>query len=762
MKDVKNKAGKVAKSVNAGKPATGAQGRKKVTESRKAPGAKRELAGQHFNASEAVLAYGEVFSMEDARQIAALDLRLGVVSTDPDYVKANTWQYYLGINTWYLLIADLRVQDDPRGRAARTLISLIRQIGLTATIALCCDTAQKIVQGLPTPERMKFLIVDDLQVTLQSLRYLKRFTVLKADLIEGDNLKSWLRIEKSCKHFNCRNYVLNSKYDYVMSRIRATLQAWLADYVPVKVDDDLPPVPSGATFELEDGKSLSLSERMRRYARAAHNGRRFVFNCADPSWDTPQEPRYKLEWDVDLEWNYESTDVMEKRSANGWSVSQVSDPTHSMATPTGHVYGGVRYGKSFLTVRVRRYYVLRDLRKNRLLFVPKNYKTYRTVCPESPLNQMMQRKIRDHVWEALPAWVKEHLPLHDQTVMEALAACGVALNLSTTDLSHASDSFSVRVFGDAFPADVVRDVFRWRPTHTIIKGVAEPHTLQQLSTMGTGNVWLLMAVFLLACMVVACELGRVPDTRTNGCFAFGDDLIHPSEVTDILYWILQLMGFEVNAEKSYGGANPYRESCGSEWWQNPDGSVTSLRTLYYPRFPVAQGGQLCDIHWDYKVDKDQYEPVDGLSRLIQLQHSLYYLAPSAAEFLARAVKRLMPQMTTSLAGTPCDDLWGEVESGPIRDMPQLFAADDRFKHPVTWFDPELNAEVPVTTRMGHMQLMVGCAENRLDAIQTEWLYLQFLQHGPKPVEDSWMPCNATERQRLLDPQTLTVKWKVKF
>jgi hypothetical protein len=790
-KNAKSKAGKEAKTVRASKPASKSKGAPTATKQQNASAAKnqkgapsskggaagktgrkgndpkrqqrRDIAGQRIGACEAVMAYGEIFSMEDAIRVAELDRSLGKVSNDTAYAKANSWQYYLGINTWYLLVSDLHHDWDPYSRTARSLVTFINHYGLIATIAHCCDTAQQLVSEQPTSSRVGFMLTGNLTVDLQCLRYLKRFTVLKADVLQAANKKNWLKVEKATKAYNLRQWGLNSKYTYLITRIRWYITRWLKHYVQVAADDDLPPIPSGATFEKsEAGGPLSLAERARQYARRAHSGRRFVFCASDPTWNTPRDQWRQLD-DVEVDW-YEAPG------------DYCSGSTHSPSGGEDRLNPSIRYRK-YLHVAIR-HWKAPAKRFNRLVFVPKTYKSYRAVCPESPLNQMMQRKIRDHIWECLPGWVKKRLPLHDQSVMEAVAAAAFQLNLSTTDLSHASDSFSVRVFIDAFPATVREDVMRWRPTHTIVEGLSGDHSLEQLSTMGTGNVWLLMAVFLLACECVACELGRVPGKRMNACFVFGDDMIHPSEIADILYWILDVMGFTVNVDKSFGGSAKYRESCGSEWWHNLDGSVTSLRTIYYPRFPVADGSGKILQHRDYNVINDKYEYVDGISRLIALQHSLYHVSPSAAEFLARAVMRLEPRMTTSIAGSQCDDLWGEFAVGPRKVMTSIVAdapfTDARGKKTAsTWFDPELGEEVPVNTRVGHMQLTMvrppKSKESRktndfgiTDAILLEWVYLDFLNHGPASGETAWMPKGATQRRELDDPQDTALMWKIVF
>lgn len=721
--------------------------------------ARRDIAGQRINAAEAVMAFGEVFSMEDAIKVAELDLKRGKVSRTKDYPQKNSWQYYLGINLWYLLVADLHRGTDPHARIARSLVGLIRSIGLIATIGLCCDAAQRLVQEAEPGDRVRFLISGDMYIDMQCLRFLKRFTVIDADIMQQDNIRTWLKIEKSTRSYNIRQWSGYSKYEFLMERIKALLAQWLINYKSVRCDLNLPVIPSGSTFELDkDKNSLSMAERARRYARVAHDGKRFLFNAADPKWETPID-RSRLLFDVDVDW----VPVFADGAFCTPDGTLVLNPGKTPGT--GEFLSGDRERFHQLHAQVR-VWTAPAKRFNRLSAVPKTYKSYRTVAPESPLNQMMQRKIRDAVWDALPTWVKTRVPLHDQRIMEALAAAGRALNLSTTDASHASDSFSVRVFVDAFPSDVVRDVLRWRPTHTFVEGFDEDHVLQQLSTMGTGNVWLLMAVFLLACECVACDLGGVLPGRRNACFVFGDDMIHPSEVADILYWILDVMNFVVNKDKSYSGSAKYRESCGSEWWQeSEDAPVISLRTLYYPRFPVSPTN-IKKTRREYNVRTDDFELVDGLSRLIALQHSLYDVAPSAAEFLARAVRRLEPRMTTSLAHSQCDDLWGEFVDGPRKEVDEivgnLLDKKGRLIKPPVWFDPELGLEVPANTRVGHMVLTQVKTADTSDPILQEWLYLQFLQEGPAALDLNGCLYGATQVRRLVDPKATALKWKLVF
>jgi hypothetical protein len=650
---------------------------------------------------------GSFLSIEEAKRIASFDLTHAQVSSDPKYAEDNVWQYYYAINLWLHVVFD----QHPRNgiTVMRYLRDYIRQNGLLATIRRGKTDASNLVRELE-PEHLTFLLEDlDLQGQLQALRFLKRFTPLDTNLLYDRALNQWLEVERVCQNHNHRNYVLNTRYDYVMTRVREYLAKWCKNYRSVeetKLSANLV-VPSGGTFE----KKLNYHDRLVQIAGGLRDKGRFLLAS------TPSESSLFYR------------DI---------GIQPVDD---KWPTP--------RRGQLYL----KRY--------NRLILVPKTADAPRIVCPESPLNQTMQRLIRDNLESCVPKWVRDHLPCRDQSVMERAAEYAVRNHLTTTDLSHASDSVTLRHILDAFPPKVARDLKEWRPTHTILPD-GTVHELQQFSTMGTGNVWYVMAMFLLALECVACDLECVPSKRKNQCYAFGDDMIHPSEVTDTLYWVLQMLGFVVNVDKSFGDGSKYRESCGSEWWSADGETIQDLRTLYYPRFPIsckANKPRLELAKWDYDPLEGRSVLTDTLSRMTELQHQLYHQFPTASDFLTSCILQIEPSMTTSVAGSVCNDLWGPFESGVRKDITSLCAGK-----PPVWINPDTGLEEPVTTRVGHLSPVVVAGGHTQDTdLTAEWRYLSFLRQGPMKPSDPWLAVNGcTESVPVVDFTDLTILWKVKF
>jgi hypothetical protein len=655
---------------------------------------------------------GSFLSIEEARRIADFDRRHAQVSSNPKYAEDNVWQYYFGINLWLHVVYDLH--PERAITVMRNLRDYIRLHGLLATIRHGKADANALVHG-DEPTRLSFLLDGlTLQEKLQALRFLKRFTPLDTDLLFDAALHEWLAVEKICKSHNHRNYVLNTKYDFVMSRIREYLTSWCKNY---RSTDDTAVlahlvVPTGGTFE----KGMGLHARLVQIAGGLRDPRTHRYVLSSTPTDSSPDAQYFLK------------ELEPERVLNKWPIRRQPQ----------------RY--------IKRY--------NRLILVPKTADAPRIVCPESPLNQCMQRLIRDNLEACVPKWVRDHLPCHDQSVMESAAKSAVLNRLTTTDLSHASDSVTLRHILDAFPPKVGQDIKKWRPTHTILPD-GTVHTLQQLSTMGTGNVWYIMALFLLACMCVACDLERVQSKRKNRCYAFGDDMIHPSEITGTLYSILEMFGFSVNESKSYGDGFRYRESCGSEWWTSDDGTITDLRTLYYPRFPincVADKPVLRLATWEYNPLEGRNMLTDTLSRFVELQHALYFKFPTASDFLTSCILMMCPAMTVSVAGSQCQDLWGPFENGVRKELRHLCEG----KAPV-WENPDTGIAEPVTTRIGHLCPVVASGSAASSALIDEWSYRTSLRDGFALSDDPVLALiGCTEAKEVVDPSDLTIKWVVKF
>jgi hypothetical protein len=655
--------------------------------------------------------HGEYIGPAEAAEIAKLDLKRGKVSTTADYAEKNCWQYYVGINAWLHIVADEH-SHDASNQSARSLLVLIRTRGLIETIAMANAKANAIVRDEPDwgDPNLNFLLVDgDIRGSLQCLRFLKRFTCLNPDVLYDQALTSWLNVEKKTRRHNLRNTTLNSKREIYLKYIRSYLHDWFRFYTPVKCDQ-IPELPSGATYETDAGMSMTTEERLKQYALYAreYNSARYLFVSTD--YDFKKE---------------------------GVTVRCVSHPTYNQFCEP--IPG--RNRKQDITVRF-----------NRLVQVPKTYKTPRTVCPESPINQIMQKAIRDKMYDIADPWFKQHVPLRDQTVMEKLAAVGVQLGLATVDLSHASDSLSLRDVLDAYPLALRNDLDRWRPTHTVLP-TGLIHRLEQFSTMGTGDTWFVMAGFLLAAMCTACELAKLSKERVNGCFAFGDDCILPAEVLDTFYEILRTFNFEVNVDKSFGLDSMYRESCGSEWLSLFDKTI-SLRTLYYPRFPVeVREGKpyLNKTGRDFDPATGKTFITDTMSRFTALQHATYYSHPSTSDFLTQLIMKLDSKMTMSMAGSVCDDLWGPFSTARVKKVSHLYASVPNQSY--TDEGRELHAD----ERLVHYSPTV-VVDQAHGSIVDEFKYLHTLVYGPTSSDEWLRIAGMTEPESLPEYRSARIKW----
>lgn len=140
----------------------------------------------------------EIFgiSKQDVRKVMNKDAKR--VSSHPDkYIEANEESYYLLCNTW------LRVCYDASGSlAVRVLYNSILREGLLKTIDECNRIANEAIRSgftavIDTP--LRALLNEDIRLTLQVLRYPKRFSPAEADLVRAEGLRKFLRVNLNCK-----------------------------------------------------------------------------------------------------------------------------------------------------------------------------------------------------------------------------------------------------------------------------------------------------------------------------------------------------------------------------------------------------------------------------------------------------------------------------------------------------------------------------------------------------------------------------------
>lgn len=200
---------------------------------------------------------------------------------------------------------------------------------------------------------------------------------------------------------------------------------------------------------------------------------------------------------------------------------------------------------------------------NRVEFVPKSWKTHRTIACEPTGNLPLQL--------AFDVWVKERLrrehgiDLSDQDRNQRLAAYGSLFDfVSTVDLAAASDSLTYNAVEWLLPpewfkylCDIRSPCFRRKDLskHGVPLG-----TYAKFSSMGNGATFgLETLIFSAACRAVGSKYSSV----------YGDDIVIETSLVPNLMRVLRFLGFKTNEDKTFTHG-PFRESCGLDVYEGFD------------------------------------------------------------------------------------------------------------------------------------------------------------------------------------------------
>lgn len=213
---------------------------------------------------------------------------------------------------------------------------------------------------------------------------------------------------------------------------------------------------------------------------------------------------------------------------------------------------------------------------NRVVTVPKNWKTDRTIACEPTGNLPLQLAFDKFAKIRLR---KNKINLSDQSLNQRLAYEGsVSGELATIDLSQASDTIAYNTVALLLPWEWFRYLADVRsPAYKDSDG--KIHLYHKFSSMGNGATFALETlIFASACYAVG----------SNSFSVYGDDIIIESNLYDKVIDMLEFLGFKVNDEKSYA-TGPFRESCGKHFYEGHD------VTPFYLRSSGTSKSELCHI-----------------------------------------------------------------------------------------------------------------------------------------------------------------------
>lgn len=248
-------------------------------------------------------------------------------------------------------------------------------------------------------------------------------------------------------------------------------------------------------------------------------------------------------------------------------------------------------------LRVQIANILDVVDSSRTSFAPKNADTARLICTEPSLNMFAQLGLKVLLdRRILQAW---SVDMKDQPEINRLLARigSETQEFGTLDLSSASDSVSVELCRQLLPGWFFNLLMDLRCKQTFVPSHGLSVDLGMISTMGNGFTFPVMTI-ILSCVIRAVyhDLGiPIQDARrimvgsparfltaVPNWAAFGDDLIVKREAYDLVVDVLSLLGFEVNASKSFN-SGPFRESCGHDYHHG-----LNIRGVYLKRLTSLQ------------------------------------------------------------------------------------------------------------------------------------------------------------------------------
>lgn len=206
---------------------------------------------------------------------------------------------------------------------------------------------------------------------------------------------------------------------------------------------------------------------------------------------------------------------------------------------------------------------------NKIITVPKNAKTDRTIAIEPGINSWLQSGIGKSIRKRLrAAGYNLNSDLKNQRGAYSGSLDGF---LATIDFKAASDTLSVGMMELILPPRWFQIMNAVRSQYYTL-GDSEPKRSEKFSTMGNGFTFELESLVFLALALSITDEQEIDDT---GVTIFGDDLVLPSQCVPKLTELCAFLGYTINTSKSFS-TGVFRESCGTYYFNGCD-----VKPLYF-------------------------------------------------------------------------------------------------------------------------------------------------------------------------------------
>jgi len=211
-------------------------------------------------------------------------------------------------------------------------------------------------------------------------------------------------------------------------------------------------------------------------------------------------------------------------------------------------------GDNYMSELVGGFSDLKIVETNRMVMVPKNCKTHRVIAAEPTLNSFVQQGFGRYIRARLKQF---GVDLDDQTINQDLAFRALVDELSTIDLSSASDTLCINLVKLLLPSDWFEALESLRSPKTQYKN--QKFVLSKFSSMGNAYTFELESLIFWSLCKAVCDENDVVSV-------YGDDIVIPNAryrpVVDVLTWA----GFSVNGDKSFTEGSRFYESCGVHYF----------------------------------------------------------------------------------------------------------------------------------------------------------------------------------------------------
>lgn len=214
-------------------------------------------------------------------------------------------------------------------------------------------------------------------------------------------------------------------------------------------------------------------------------------------------------------------------------------------------------------------------RVSQAIFVPKSYKTFRTISMEPSALQYLQQGVWREIDRIVRAnsFLRNHIDFHSQERNRKLALkASVDGNYATIDLSSASDSVGYQLVKRLFRRTKLLPYIMATRSREIVLPDGRLITLKKFAPSGSALCFPVETlIFAAICQLVTRDCGVPGDYSV-----FGDDIIVPTQCVRDVANVLAQLGFTMNVTKSYYARDcKFRESCGIEAISGID--VTPMR-----------------------------------------------------------------------------------------------------------------------------------------------------------------------------------------